>query len=215
MRRMRVKQPHPEFAFDFLNFPKQRCERRPTSRINRLARTCLARPQVHPVIGRILADQVDFADAFAHQSANFGENRFRKSAAMLAAHLRNYAKTARVIAAFGNFYVSEMRRCKPETGRIVIGNVSGTRVRKRKIRLMVLSVQRWTLGVERWAFCQDVFDDLSKLADLIEPNKCIHLRHLLPQFFREPLRHAAAYDQFLMRSSTQAALLMRFQNRSD
>src|SRR6266481_7488899 len=120
MRRMRVKQPHPEFAFDFLNFPKQRCERRPTSRINRLARPCLARPQIHPVIGRVLANQVDFADAFAHQSANFGENRFRKSAAMLAAHLWNYAKTARVIAAFGNFYVSEMRRRKSTTRSTIV-----------------------------------------------------------------------------------------------
>ena len=46
---------------------------------------------------------------------------------MFAAHLGDHAKTARVIAAFGNFYVSEMRRCKPEAGRIVIGNVAWTR----------------------------------------------------------------------------------------
>src|SRR5947199_3691706 len=45
MRRVRVKQAHPEFAFDLLNLPKQRCERRPVSRIDRLARSCFHRPQ--------------------------------------------------------------------------------------------------------------------------------------------------------------------------
>src|SRR5439155_17896050 len=113
------------------------------------------RPQIHPVIGRILADQVDFADAFAHQSTNFGENRFWRSAAMLAAHLRNYAKTARVIAAFGNFYVSEMRRRKPETRRIVIGNVSGPPCGEAQIEIAVIeiNVQRRTSNTQRPTVC--------------------------------------------------------------
>ena len=68
---------------------------------------------------------------------------------MFAAHLGNHAKTARVIAAFGNFYVSEMRRCKSEAGRIVIGNVSGPAVRERKIGLVVFSIGRGTLDVAR------------------------------------------------------------------
>jgi len=33
-----------------------------------------------------------------------------------------------------------------------------------------------------------------KFAHLIEPNKGVHLRHFLAQFFGESLRHAAAYD---------------------
>src|SRR6266581_3221082 len=155
MRRVRVKQAHPEFAFDLLNLPKQRCEGWSPSRIYRLAWPCFARPQIHSVIGSVLADQVNFAGAFAHQSANFGENRFRKSAAMLAAHLRNYAKTARVIAAFGNFYVSEMRRRKPKTGRIVIGNVSGPPCGEAQIEIAVVevNVQRRTSNAQHPTLC--------------------------------------------------------------
>src|SRR5438132_13886855 len=37
MRRMRIKQAHPEFAFDLLNLAKQLCEGRSPSRIDRLA----------------------------------------------------------------------------------------------------------------------------------------------------------------------------------
>src|SRR6266480_7051967 len=147
MRRVRVKQAHPEFAFDLLNFAKQYRESWSASRIDRLTRPRFRRPQVHPVIGGILADQVNLAHAFANELANFRQHRFGFSAAVFSPHLRNHTKTAWVIAAFSNFYVSEMRWREPEPRRVVVGNVSGARVRKRKIDLVVVVslVERLTL----------------------------------------------------------------------
>src|SRR5438105_11527589 len=110
-----------------------------------------------------------------------------------------------------------MRRCKPETGRIVIGNVSRPGVCEREVDLAVFRrnaqrrtftaqqrifwIQHRTFGVERSAFVYNFLYNFAKLTDLIEPNKRIHLRHFLAQFFRESLRPAAAYDLLLMWSS--------------
>src|SRR5438094_3119409 len=115
MRRVRVKQAHPKFAFDLLNLAKQRGEGRSASRIDWLAGPCFRRPQIHSVIGRVLADQVDFAHAFADERANFCNYGLRSAAAMFAAHLGNHAKTTWMIAAFSYFYVRKMCRRKPET----------------------------------------------------------------------------------------------------
>ncbi len=99
MRRMRVKKANPEFPFYLLNLAKERGERRPVRRINRLTRTCFQLPQIHSVIRRVLADQVDLSHPFTDESANFRQNRLRRTTAMFSPHLRDHAKTARVIAA--------------------------------------------------------------------------------------------------------------------
>src|SRR5439155_21739035 len=87
MRRMRVKKAHPEFPFNVLNFAKERGECRPAHRINRLTRTRFLRPQIHSVIRRVLADQVDLSHPFTNESANFLQNRLRMTSAMFYAHL--------------------------------------------------------------------------------------------------------------------------------
>src|SRR5437773_8655889 len=112
MRRMGVKQAHPEFAFDFLNLAKQRSQCRTASGINRLPRSRFGLPQIHSVIGRVLADQIDLAHAFADERTNFRQHGVRFAAAMFSTHLRNHTKTARMIAALGNLDVSEMRWSK-------------------------------------------------------------------------------------------------------
>ena len=61
---MRVEQAHPEIALDLLDLAQQRRERRAARRIDRLARPGFRRPQIHPVVGRVLADQVDLLHAF-------------------------------------------------------------------------------------------------------------------------------------------------------
>src|SRR5262245_3247782 len=127
MRRMRVKEAHPEFAFDLLNRTEQRNQRRSASRIHGLTRSCFGVPQVHSVVRSVLADQVDFAHTFMNERADFGQNRFRFSAPMLSTHLWDHAKTAWMIAALGNFHVRRMRRSKSETRRAVIGDVRGPR----------------------------------------------------------------------------------------
>src|SRR5438094_9935055 len=99
MRRMRVKKAHPEFPFNVLNFAKERGECRPAHRINRLTRTCFLRPQIHSVIRRVLADQVDLSHPFNDESATFRKDLFRLPAAMFSLHSRDDAKTALLLSA--------------------------------------------------------------------------------------------------------------------
>ena len=74
MRRMSVKQSDPKFAVDFFNLAQERSQCQPARRIDRLTRAGLFRPQIHPVISRVLADQIDFAHPFGHQCANLGKD---------------------------------------------------------------------------------------------------------------------------------------------
>src|SRR6202165_193605 len=186
---MRVKQSHPKFAVDFLNLAQEGRQRWTTRFINRLARALLFYPQLHSVIGRILADQIDFAPAFRDKAANFGKHRIDRSAAMFSAHLRDHAKTARMIATFGDFYIGRVRRRKAKARRVVIGNVTGARSDKVKIDIVI-----------RAGVLEHPLDDWTELADLIQPDERVHLGKRLAELARETLRHASAHDQLLMAS---------------
>ena len=128
MRWMCIKEAHPEVALNLLNVAQKRCESRSASRIDRLARPRFCRPQIHPIICSVLADQIDLAHSFVHEPANLRDDRFRLPTAMFPAHLWDHAKAARVIAAFRNLHISNMRRRQPEARRIVIRDVTGSRV---------------------------------------------------------------------------------------
>src|SRR6266581_4353276 len=108
--RMSVKQSNPKFAVDFFNLAQERGQCQPPRGIDRLTRTGFFGPQIHPVIGRVLADQIDFARSFAHKRTNLGEDRFRSAAAVTPAHLRDDAKSARMIAPLGDLQISRVRR---------------------------------------------------------------------------------------------------------
>src|SRR6266568_2436268 len=151
MRRMRIKQAHPKFTFDPLNIAKQTSESGSLRRVNRLTRSRFLPPQIHPVIGRILADQINLAHAFADESPNFCNDRLRSPAAVFSPHLRNHAKTARMITTLRDLYVSEMGWRKPKAGRVVIGNVSRSGVRECKIDLVAFrrNIQRRTSDAQR------------------------------------------------------------------
>ena len=82
-------------------------------------------PEIHAVIGRVLADQIDFLYSFADERADLSDDAFDGAAAMPAAHLRDDAESARVIAALGDLDVRGMRRGETETRGVVIGNVRG------------------------------------------------------------------------------------------
>src|SRR6266567_3836408 len=127
MSRVCIKQSHPEFAFDLLNFAKQRGKSWSSRRINRLTGSRSLRPQVHSVIRCILTDQIDLERALADELPNLSENRFKGPAAVSSAHLRDHTETARVIAPFRDFYISRVPRRKSEARRVVIGNVRGAR----------------------------------------------------------------------------------------
>ena len=99
MRRMRVEQAHPEIARHLLDLAQQGRQREPARRIDRLARPGLLLPQIHAVVGRVLADEIDLLHALRDQRAHFRQHGSRRAAAMPAAHLRDDAEAAGMIAA--------------------------------------------------------------------------------------------------------------------
>src|SRR5687768_17208790 len=64
----------------------------------------------------VLSNQIDFAHALPEQARCFEYNRFESAAAVFAPVLRNHAERAWVIAAFGNFDVSEVPGRREDTG---------------------------------------------------------------------------------------------------
>src|SRR5262245_42747549 len=106
-----------------------------------------------------------------------------------------------MITAFSNLYVSEMRRCKSEPWRVVIGDVRWASVGER-VHLVIPSevegsrvvTAGFRHGVPRLCFAspgitavENLFYDFTEVRHLIEPNERIHLRHLQPQFLRKTL----------------------------
>ena len=121
---MRIQQPDPKFTLDRRKLIEQANERRPEPGIHGLAWTGFFRPQIHPEIGRVLTDEVDLPHSFSDKIANFRNHGFDRAAPVASAHLRNDAKAARMVAAFGDLYVCGMGRGQPETWRIIVGDVS-------------------------------------------------------------------------------------------
>ena len=127
-----------------------------------------------------------------------------------------------MIAALGNLYIGGMRGCKPEARRIVIWNVSRAFSCKCQTDITADGINSErptsndkcrTISIGCRAFFQNFLHNLTKLRDLIQSDERVDFRHFLSQFARKPLRHAAAYDEFLIGSLVQAALLVRLQNR--
>src|SRR5581483_8827463 len=61
--------------------------------------------EILSITGRILPDQVDLTHALREKARCLSHDRFESPAAKFAAILRNYAKTARVVASLGNLYI--------------------------------------------------------------------------------------------------------------
>jgi hypothetical protein len=64
VRRVGVEKAHPEVALDLLNFAKKSGQCWAMCRVHWLTGSGLRCPQVHSVIGSVLADQIDLANAF-------------------------------------------------------------------------------------------------------------------------------------------------------
>src|SRR5437016_3019422 len=193
MRWVCIKQSHPEFALDFLDFAKQGTKRRPTRRINWLTGARFLRPQVHPIIGCVLTDQVYLTHAFLDESSDLCEHGFRSPTAVFSPHLWDHAKTTRMIAAFGNFDISRVRWRKPKTRCVVIGDITGKR------RDEVVAAGSWgTVRPNRRtgvvASCYDALNNFSKFTHLIESYERVHFWQQFAQLTGESLRHTAAHD---------------------
>src|SRR5213596_2580600 len=137
MGRVSVKQADPEFAFQGIEFAQQRAQTRGFSaqvlRGSRELFRCsevatVSRPQIQPVIGGVLRNKIQLLHPFGDELASFGYDIALGPAAMGAAHTRDDAKTAGMIAALGNFKVSEMRRSQSISRRRDIGNETGAMI---------------------------------------------------------------------------------------
>src|SRR5215471_17974267 len=144
---VRIQQANPEVAIDLLNFAEKGSQCGAVCRIHWLTGAGLHCPKIHSVIRRVLTNQIDLTNAFADEPANFRQHRLRRAAAVFPAHLRNHAKSARMIAAFGNLYVGRVRGCKPEARRIVIGNVSWALICKSEAGITAIRIK-----IDRWRF---------------------------------------------------------------
>src|ERR1041385_7258450 len=180
---MRVKQTHPKIAFDFVDPAQEIGQSWAARRIDWLPRSRLGRPQIHPIISGVLADQINFAYAFGDQSLDLRQDRLRQTAPVFPAHLWDHAKTARMITALGDFYVSRVRRGKPKVRRIVIGNVTGPPGNEIKIDIFISDF-----------FAEQFLDDSTELLYLIESDERIYFGKRFAQFARKTLRHAAAHN---------------------
>ncbi len=95
---MRVEQAHPEVSLDLADGVEEVNERGAARGIDRLAGAGLLLPQVHAEVGGVLADEIDLANAFRDEAANLGDDGLDGAAAMAAAHLRDDAEAAGMIA---------------------------------------------------------------------------------------------------------------------
>ena len=114
VHRVEVHQPNPVEAFDLLQLAEQ------------LGQPRLA-VQVHAVVGRVLGDDDQLADAVGRQLAGFGDDFFDRLGGVLAAHLGDRAERAEPVAAFGDLQEGEVPRRDPQPGRV------GQRLRRRRV----------------------------------------------------------------------------------
>src|SRR5215510_13423832 len=69
--RVRVQRANPEVAIDLLNFAKKRGQCGTSCGVHWLTRAGLRCPKIHSVVRRVLTDQIDLANAFTGEPANF------------------------------------------------------------------------------------------------------------------------------------------------
>ena len=123
---------------------------------------------------------------------------------MPAAHLRDDAKTAGMIAAFGDFQINAVRRGEPKTRRVVIGNVSRTRGDEVGAGAQI-----------RYGCIEHTLDDRAQFAHLIEPDESIDFRQSTRAVRRRNAATCSRSRSIFGPVCSLAALLMRFQNRFD
>ncbi len=86
--------------------------------------------EVHPVVGRVLGDDDQLADAVGRQFPCFAQNLFHRLGDMFAAHARDGAESAKAVAAFRDLQVRIMPGRDAKPGRVFLSpHGSGTEKR--------------------------------------------------------------------------------------
>ena len=138
---------------------------------------------------------------------------------MRAAHTRDDAKAARMVASLGNLYIRKVVRGQPKTRRLKLGDIVWPRVnvdqrlagscrlfalfignefRNRPLGFAAVLFGLFRRHVQPGAAVVDsLSDDVADLFDLIDTHERIHLRHQLGQFLSVTLGQAAGDDHGL------------------
>src|SRR6516162_6413531 len=111
-------------------------------------------------------------------------------------HLRYYAKTTWMIAAFRNLQIGKMRRRETEPRSRIVRNIPGFRSHKDK------------RTVVHRRFISNASHDFTCIGNLVKTHECVDLRNFIGQFGRKPLRHASTDNQFLTRSPPQTTFFV-------
>lgn len=200
-----VEDSDPEVAFDLGKFVEEVDEGWAAGGVNGLARAGAAGPEVHAVVGCVLADEVDFADALLDELADFADNGVDGATAVAAAHARDDAEGAGVVAAFGNFYVGEVRGGEPEARHVPVGEEAG--VAFDKVEGFVGRLR---------GILEEGEENVAGVGDMVEAEEGVHLvAQFARKLRREALGEAAGDNQLLPGAFAHAPFLMGFQNCFD
>ena len=132
--RVGVQKPDPEVALQRVQLAQQRAQRGGIDRqglggrfesFRRGDGPAVIGTKVEPVIGRILGDEVQFADAVGDQGLGLGHDVGLRPAAVRTAHPRDDAEAARMVAPLGDFHIGEVLRGEAEARGLKLRDVVG------------------------------------------------------------------------------------------
>ena len=134
--------------------------------------------EVDPVIGHVLGDEVQLADAVGGQFAGLLDDLLDRLGDVLAAHVRDRAEGAEPVAPLGDLEIGQMLGGDPEPGPVVLGLDGG-------------GAEDGPLLVE---VAHDPVGDLGDLLAAEDADDLVDLGHLLQEHLALPLGQAPGDD---------------------
>ena len=198
---MGVEQANPELARDGAERVEQGGQPGSPRLVDRLARTGFLLPEIHAVVGGVLADEVDLLHARGDETLDLPDHRLDGAAAVATAHPGDDAEGAGVIASLGDLHIGGVRGGEADTGRVVVGDVGGSPGDLDK-RLFPFLIE------------QPVKEGTGPL-DLVEAHERVDLGKLRGKIGGIALREAAADDEFLAGLRPVETATVRLQDGPD
>ena len=201
MRGVGVEEPNPELAADFTDLIQEVNERSPARGVHRLTRAGFFIPEVHAVVGGVLADEINLLHTFGNEAANLAHNGIDGAAAVASAHLGNHAKATGMIATLGDFHIGGVVWRETEARGGEVGDVAGLR--------------RHEVEDAGFVLIEHAAENRAGFGDLIETDEGVHFGKFADEVAGKALGKASADDDFGIRALALVALAGGFQNGVD
>ena len=198
---MGVEQADPELPGNSGKGVEQGGKPRSPRRVDRLPRPGFFLPEIHPVVGGVLANEVDLFHAGGDEPLDLLHHRLNRAAPVTPSHPRNDAEGTGVIAPLGDLYIGRMGGRETHPRRIIIRDVSGAAGDLD---------ERFLTGIIEQAVKKS-----SRPLDLVETHEGINLWKLDGEIGCIPLRKTPPDDEFLSGFGTVKAATMCFEDRPD